>query len=61
MNGTYKLTDDFEELGKNYSGKFVRDINFTPEDRRFPDIAICRIYSSREDAEKIIKALQNVN
>ncbi len=55
--GTYKLTGDFEEPGKIYSGKFVRDINFTPTDHRLPDIAICRVYSSREDAEIILRAL----
>lgn len=51
----YKLTEDFEETA--YSGRFVRDINFTPDDKRLPDVAICRIYSSREDALKILAAL----
>ena len=54
--GYYKLTGDFEEVP--YSGKYVRDINFTPANRNLPDIGICRIYSSREDAEKMLGALQ---
>ena len=56
-SGIYKLTEDFEDVA--YSKKYVRDINFTPSDRRLPDLAICRIYSSREDAGKILHALQN--
>ena len=56
MNGTYKLTGDFEVVA--YSGKYVRDINFTPDDRRLQDVAVCRIFTSREDAEKILAALQ---
>jgi hypothetical protein len=54
--GIYKLTDDFQVV--QYSGEYVRDINFTPDDRRFPDVAICRVFSSREDAKKILSALQ---
>jgi len=57
MEGIYKLTQDFELVP--YSGRFVRDINFTPDDRRLPDIAICRVFSNREDAEKILAALKN--
>ena len=57
QKGIYKLTGDFEVVP--YSGKFVRDINLTPDDRRLPDIAICRVFSSREDAEKILSTLQN--
>ncbi len=53
--GTYKLTNDFEIVP--YSRNFVRDINFTPSDRRLPDQAICRVFSSREDAEKIFRFL----
>jgi len=56
MTGIYKLTGDFEAVA--YSGEFVRDINLTPDDRRLPDVAICRIFSSRADAEKILNALQ---
>jgi hypothetical protein len=55
--GTFKLTGDFEVVP--YSGQFVRDINMTPSDRRLPDMAICRIFSNREDAEKILRALQS--
>ncbi len=44
--GYYKLTGDFEEVP--YSGKYVRDINFTPANRNLPDKGICRIYSSRD-------------
>ena len=55
--GTFKLTEDFEATP--YSGVMVRDVNFTPDDRRMPDMAICRIFSSREDAENILHALQN--
>ena len=55
-SGIYKLTDDFEV--EAYSKKYVRDINFTPDDRRLPDMAICRIYSNRADAKKILRALQ---
>jgi len=58
-NGTYKLTNDFEE--KAYSGKMVRDINLTPDDKRLPDMAICRIYSTRADAEVILTALRHQN
>jgi len=54
--GTYKLTEDFED--RPYSGKFVRDINFTPNDSRLPDMAICRVFSSREDAVIILTALR---
>ncbi len=56
--GIYKLTDDFEVIP--YSGQFVRDINLTPDDRRMPDMAICRVFSSRQDAEKILNALRGV-
>lgn len=51
----YKLTEDFEIVA--YSGKYVRDINLTPSDRRLPDVAICRIFSNRRDAELILKTL----
>jgi len=54
-SGTYKITADFEVIP--YSGKWVRDINFTPNDRSLPDIAVCRIFTSRVDAEKILAAL----
>lgn len=54
--GLYKLTDDFET--EAYSGKFVRDINMTPDDKRLPDLAICRVFSSRRDAEILLAALQ---
>jgi len=53
--GIHKLTEDFEV--EAYSGDFVRDINFTPSDKRMPDMAICRIYSTRADAEVILTAL----
>lgn len=53
--GTYKLTCDF--TAPAYSDKTVRDINFTPDDQRLPDMAICRVFSSRADAEKILRAL----
>ena len=56
-NGFFKLTNDFET--EPYSGKYVRDINFTPDDLRMPNLAICRIFSTREDAETILRALQN--
>ena len=56
MNGTYKLTEDFEVVP--YSGKFVRDINLTPADQRLPDVAICRVFSSRDDAVLLLSALQ---
>lgn len=59
MNGTYKLTGDFEVVA--YSGVFVRDINLTPADKRLPDVAVCRIFTNREDAEKILAALKNTN
>lgn len=58
--GTYKLTDDFRESEHTAplrAGTIVRDINFTPDDRRLPDIGICRIFTSREDAEIILAAL----
>ena len=53
--GTYKITGDFEVVP--YSGKFVRDINLTPTDQRRPDIAVCRVFTNRADAEKILAAL----
>ncbi|MDO8595788.1 MAG: hypothetical protein Q7R45_04105 [Sulfuricaulis sp.] len=53
--GTYKITGDFEVV--TYSGKFVRDINLTPTDKRLPDIGVCRVFTSRADAEKILAAL----
>ncbi len=56
-DGEYKLTEDFEI--EPYSGKFVRDINFTPDDRRLPDIAVCRIFTDRDDAEFILACLIN--
>lgn len=54
-SGTYKLTDDFEVVP--YSGKFVRDINLTPADRRLPDVGVCRVFTNRADAETILAAL----
>jgi len=54
-SGTYKITGDFEVVP--YSGKLVRDINLTPTDKRLPDIAVCRVFTSRADAEIILAAL----
>jgi hypothetical protein len=56
-NGIYKLTEDFQVV--QFSGKYVRDINFTPDDRRLPDIAVCRIFTNRQDAEIILQALRD--
>lgn len=56
--GTLKLTKDFEAVP--YSNVFVRDINLTPSDGRLPDQAICRVFSSRADAEKILEILREV-
>ena len=61
MNGTYKLTADFSlshYTDPPHDGRVVRDINLTPSDKHLPDVAICRVYSSRTDAEKILAALQ---
>ncbi len=55
-DGTFKLTNDFEF--HPYSGIYVRDINFTPSDPRLPNQGICRVFSSRADAEKILAILQ---
>ena len=55
-HGVFKLTLDFEAVP--FSGIKVRDINFTPDDRRLPDLAICRVFSTRQDAEKILLALR---
>jgi len=54
--GSYKLTADFDDplYGER---RVARDINFTPNDQRLPDLGICRIYSSRRDAEIILRAL----
>ena len=60
--GTYKLTNDFmlsQYTDTLNSGITVRDINLTPADRRLPDVAVCRIFSSRADAEKILLALRS--
>lgn len=54
--GIFKLTNDFEIIP--YSGAFVRDINLTPTDTRLPDVAVCRVFSNRDDAERILNALQ---
>jgi hypothetical protein len=54
----YKLTDDFEaDVGG--VRRVVRDINFTPSDRRLPDVGICRVFSNRRHAEIIFNALTN--
>ena len=54
----YKLTADFE--AENMFGQriTVRDINYTPDDKRLPDVAICRVFSSRDEAQKILSALR---
>jgi hypothetical protein len=60
MNGTYKLTGDFalsHHTNPMHDGRIVRDINLTPNDRRLPDVAVCRIFTNRADAEKILAAL----
>ena len=62
MNGKFKLTDDFalsHHTDPLHNGRVVRDINFTPADKRLPDVAVCRIFSSREDAEKILVSMQS--
>ena len=58
VSGSYKLTDDFVD---NFGlvPRTVRDINFTPNDSRLPDLGICRIFSNRRDAEIIITALRS--
>lgn len=61
MNGTYKLTNDFSlshHTDPLHSGRIVRDINYTPADKRLPDVAVCRVFTSRADAEVILRALQ---
>ncbi len=55
-SGTFKLTDDFCDP----DGRNVRDITFTPSDLRLPDMGICRVYSNRQDAGRILTALQTV-
>lgn len=57
VTGTYRLTGDFMAADMYGIQKLVRDINFTPNDGRLADIAICRIYSNREDAEALLNAL----
>lgn len=57
MNGTYKLTNDFN-INPGWPQKIVRDINFQPSDSRLPDIAICRVFSSRDDAVLILESLR---
>lgn len=60
MNGTYKITGDFalsHQTAPLCAGLIVRDINLTPNDGRLPDVAVCRIFTSRADAEKILAAL----
>ena len=59
MTGAYKLTADFALNDPGHAGKIVRDINLTPADRRLPDVVVCRVYSSRADAETILRALEN--
>ena len=58
VSGSYKLTDDFVD---NFGvvPRTVRDINFTPNDSRLPDLGICRIFSNRRDAEIILTALRS--
>jgi hypothetical protein len=61
-SGTYKLTADFalsHHTAPMRGGCVVRDINMAPNDSRLPDVAICRVFSSRDDAEKILAALQS--
>ena len=64
MNGTYRLTKDFAtsvHADPLHSGRIVRDIELTPNDRRLPDVAVCRIFTNRADAEKILAALNAAN
>lgn len=58
VTGLYKLTDDFVD-NFGLAPRTVRDINFTPDDARLPDLGICRIFSSRRDAEIILTALSS--
>lgn len=60
--GTYTLADDFalsHYTDPLHEGRVVRDINFTPNDQRLPDVAVCRIFTNRADAETILLALQS--
>jgi hypothetical protein len=54
----YKLTADFNATNMHGQSIAVRDINYTPDDRRLPDVAVCRIFSSRDEAQKILAALR---
>lgn len=57
-NGTYKLSNDY--MTSRYTDitpRLVREIVFHPSDERLPCVGICRVYSSRADAEKILVAL----
>lgn len=59
-SGTYKLTGDFalsHHTDPMLGGRIVRDINLTPTDERLPAVAVCRIFTNRADAEKILAAL----
>jgi hypothetical protein len=56
-NGTYKLTADFSVVSYGVA-RIVRDINFTPADPTKPDVALCRIFTDRTDAKKILNALK---
>ena len=53
----YYLTDDFQAESYGHTVT-VRDINFRPDNTRLPDEAICRVFSNRIDAEKILKSFE---
>jgi hypothetical protein len=59
-DGTYKITGDFRVESYGHTS-VVRDINFTPSDRSLPDVGICRIFTTREDAVIILNALEVAN
>lgn len=56
--GEFVVSGDFPDTQNRVrSSSVVRDVVFRPNDGRLPDLAICRVYSSREDADKIAKAM----
>ena len=62
MKPAYFLTDDFaesEHTAPLRAGKIVRDITMRPADPTLPDVAICRVFDSRQTAIRLLKALQD--
>ena len=59
-NGHYRLSGDYQFSALAHplqAGITVREISFVPADPTLPDVSICTVYSSRNDAQIILDAL----